>query len=104
MIHLPDASVSRVLSFLDYSSLIETASCSKQLHALCHELEDESYEQTMRQQSLQTMQRRLETQAYVDGLENVTDVDRQLAFDAGFRMAALPAFDLSFQRGLLLCV
>jgi hypothetical protein len=27
-----------------------------------------------------------------------------LAFDAGFRMAALPAFDLSFQRGLLLCV
>jgi hypothetical protein len=47
-------------------------------------------------------QRRLQTTAYVEALDDVTDQDRQAAFDRGFALSTAPAYRLSKCRGVLL--
>jgi hypothetical protein len=89
---------------LDFATLSEAGAVSRNFHELSTDLEEECYERTMRRNALNNVQRRLETQAYVDALDEIEDADRQVAFDAGFHMVGSVTYRLAFLRGFLLCV
>ncbi len=93
-----------VFSFLDYQSLMSAARVCRHFRALAHSVEGTAYERAMLAATCAQLGRRLQTTAYVDALEDVSDDERQVAFNQGFAMATGPTFTLSYYRGLLLCV
>jgi hypothetical protein len=112
---LCDNDLERILDFLDSSSLLTASGASRRLRALAVPMHDMSLEREMRNRDLASVERRLNTLAYVDALEDgdelgelddslpprAREVDRQAAFNAGFRASFSLAHRLSRWRGFL---